>query len=176
MEHRAEVDRGARPCTGASPGSCGRVSSAEMPRWWRPARPRAGPRPGRPSSLIPGPARTPASAGHRRTRRTPRRARRGTNGLRGNDPSRTSRTLQVKMRGLSPVAGGGSSVGILTATKKATLAGSSAFACHAQLDAREGLEARLGAGVQRSACRGREGDRYKGRSLVMPKATGYLRG
>jgi hypothetical protein len=92
----------------------------------------------------------------------------------------------VKMRGLSWVAGGGSSVGILTATKKATLAVSSAFACHAQLDAREGVQARLGAEVQRIACCGREGDRYKGESLVrpmrsfasigVPMATGYPRG
>jgi hypothetical protein len=59
-------------------------------------------------------------------------------------------------------------VGILTATRKATLAVRSAFACHAQLDAREGVEGRLGAGVQRFACRDGEGDRYKGGSLVPP--------
>lgn len=77
-------------------------------------------------------------------------------------------------------------MGILTATRKATLAVSSAFACHAQLDAREGVEARLGTGVQRFACCGREGDRYKETSLGpptrplaplgMPEATGYPRG
>ena len=74
----------------------------------------------------------------------------------------------MKMRGLSSVAGGGSSVGILTATRKATLAVRSAFACHTQPDAREGVVDRLGAGVQRFACRGGEGDRYKADALVPP--------
>jgi hypothetical protein len=74
----------------------------------------------------------------------------------------------VKMRGLSLMPGGGSSVGILTATRKATLAVRSAFACHAQLDAREGEGGPLEAKVQRFACRGGEGDRYKGGSLVPP--------
>ena len=74
------------------------------------------------------------------------------------------------------MAGDGSSVGILTATKKATLPESSAFACHAQLEAREDVEAGSRTGVQRFACCGREGDRYKVGSLGIPKATGYLRG
>ena len=74
----------------------------------------------------------------------------------------------MKMRALSSVAGGASSVGILTATRKATLAVRSAFACHAQLDAHEGVEGWLGTGVQGLARQGRGRDRYKDWVLVGP--------
>jgi hypothetical protein len=139
------------------------------------ARPCAAWRPAGSSSRTRAPARTPVNAGRRRTRRRPRRARRDTNRLRGDHPSGTSRILQVKMRGLSLMPGGGSSVGILTATRKATLAERSAFACHAQLDAREREGGRFEARVQRFACRG-----WEWGSLQMtsgrPSMTGCHRG
>jgi hypothetical protein len=149
-----------------------RAPASRVPRWRAPFD--EGPRamtqldvrphermPARPSSRTRGPGRTSANAGRRHTPRRPRRARQDTNRPRGDHSSRTSRTLQVKMRGLSSVAGGGSSVGILTATRKATLVVRSAFACHAQLDARVGIEGRVGVGVQRFARPDRQGDCYK---------------
>lgn len=140
-------------------------SAARTRAAWRP---QAASRSARPSARTRAPARTPANAGRRRTRRRSRRAGQSTIRLRGVYPSGTSRILQVKIRGLSPVPGRASSVGILTATRKATLVVRSAFACHAQTDAREGEGGRLGAAVQRFACPAREGDRYKGDSLVPP--------
>jgi hypothetical protein len=144
-----------KPCDGTPRGRAP-LGRTPFRRRMSVARPCAAWRPAGPWSRTRARARTPVNAGRRRTRRRPRRARRDTIRLRGDHPSGTSRTLQVKMRGLSLVPGAGSSVGILTATRKATLAERSAFACHAQLDAREGEGGRLTREVQRFACRGGE--------------------